>query len=65
MISSHYMGNRELRREGVAAGGGAKSDEGGAKTNRSSKESHILKEGPSPERNTEGFYCGVKMIMHS
>lgn len=41
------MGNKELRRGGVAREGGAKSEEGGARANLSSKESHISKGEPS------------------
>lgn len=36
---------------GLLEGVVLKSKEGGAKANQSSKESHILKEGPSPERS--------------
>lgn len=56
------MGNKELRRGWVRSGGGAKSEEGGAKANLSSKESHILKEGPSLGRSTEGFTAVTKSV---
>lgn len=54
------MGNKELRRGGAARGGGAKTEEGGAKANLSSKESHIVKEGSSLGRSTEGFTAVIK-----
>lgn len=41
------MRNKKLRRGEVAMKGGTRSKEGGATANLSSKESHILKAGPS------------------
>lgn len=46
----------------MAREGGAKSEEGGARANLSSKESHILKKGAFSSKSTEGFTAATGSV---